>query len=134
MDLFTGFLVALFIAFLIFDAIAIYFLVWKKRQFANSIRGKVESELTRLKTLSEKEQIFEYDKLLDWILQAKKIRGKSLGERMKNYPKFRDVNAIWGAHKLRNKLAHELNASYTEREMKGAKQAFQLEINYFINH
>ena len=60
------------------------------------------------------------DKLLDHAMQGKHFRGKTMGERLKNHPTaFADINAIWRAHKLRNRIAHEQSQAY-EAECRSA--------------
>ena len=52
--------------------------------------------------------VMEADKLLDRALRELGIPGKTMGERMKRVGnRFSEVNRVWGAHKIRNQLAHE---------------------------
>lgn len=52
--------------------------------------------------------ILNADKLLDAALKARGYGGETMGERMKAAQKtFRNNNAVWAAHKLRNQIAHE---------------------------
>lgn len=54
--------------------------------------------------------IFDLDSLLDYAFKGRQYRGNTMGERLKSAKGLysRDAyNAIWEAHKLRNKLAHE---------------------------
>lgn len=64
------------------------------------------------KILDEKDysrQILELDKLLDQMLKRKGLNG-SLGEKLKNNSYlFSNLDDLWFAHKLRNKIAHELD-------------------------
>ncbi|MBE2279032.1 MAG: hypothetical protein IAE91_01455 [Ignavibacteriaceae bacterium] len=58
-----------------------------------------------------KDSLVELDKLLDFILKSKMIRGETLGERLKNAKNIfskSDYNLLWEAHKLRNQLVHEV--------------------------
>lgn len=51
--------------------------------------------------------VMDADKILDYALSRHGFQG-SLGEKIKAAAsRFSDVNGIWAAHKLRNKLAHE---------------------------
>lgn len=60
------------------------------------------------------------DKLLDKAMQDKKFKGKTMGERLKAHPTaFTDINRIWQAHKLRNRIAHE-HVQIHESECKSA--------------
>lgn len=58
--------------------------------------------------------IMEADKLLDQALIGRGVGGTTLGERLKaSGNRFSKLNAVWGAHKLRNQIAHEPNARLT---------------------
>lgn len=75
--------------------------------------------------------IMEADKLLDHALKAMAMPGKTLGDRLKfaayRYPKIRNV---WGAHRLRNSLAHEasfyLDPSMAKRAIRDLKEALRV--------
>jgi hypothetical protein len=57
---------------------------------------------------SLRDAVSEADKLLDYALKNSGVRGQTMGERLKNSDsRFSNINAIWGAHKVRNALAHE---------------------------
>jgi hypothetical protein len=61
--------------------------------------------------------ILEADKLLDYVLGKYGYTG-SLGEKLKKANRvFSDVNAVWAAHKIRNRLAHELEFHPTKRDV-----------------
>ncbi len=64
------------------------------------------------------------DKLLDTAMQSKSFSGSTMGERLKKYPNaFADINAVWRAHKLRNRIAHDHSAVY-EAECRSALRTF----------
>lgn len=78
---------------------------------------------------NQKQNILEADKLLDFVLGKYGYVG-TLGEKMQKAGKvFSNSNGIWNAHKLRNRLAHELSyePSQTEGQIALAnfKQAFK---------
>ncbi len=61
------------------------------------------------------------DKLLDKAMRDLRFKGQTMGERLKSHPKsFSNINAIWSAHKLRNRIAHESNLSVSAEEAKRA--------------
>lgn len=70
--------------------------------------------------------IFEADKLLDHALKNRGVPGQTMGDRLKNARgSFMNNNAVWEAHKLRNRLAHEqnvqLNSFSVDQALKGFK-------------
>lgn len=59
--------------------------------------------------------VIDADKLLDEALKQKRAKGKTMGERLVSVQhSLTNNDAVWYAHKLRNKIVHE--------EMKGLKQ------------
>ncbi len=74
---------------------------------------------------NQKEAILEADKLLDQMLKRKGYQG-SLGDKLKAAANnFDDLNALWSAHKVRNKLAHELDYRLKDREFQTAMSGFR---------
>ena len=75
--------------------------------------------------------IIEADKILDDILKAGGFRGENLGERLKKITKaqFPNLDEIWEAHKLRNRLVHEtdfkLNRDTAERALGVYERTFK---------
>ncbi len=70
--------------------------------------------------------VLEADKLLDQALKAAGYPGQTMGDRLKDAQRaFRDTDAVWQAHKLRNRLAHEsdvrLNAIVVSRALRQFK-------------
>lgn len=51
--------------------------------------------------------VIDGDKLVDQALKARRVRGDTMGERMKQASYMKSINGLWTAHKLRNKLVHE---------------------------
>lgn len=69
---------------------------------------KVERILSKAEQSSYQLAILEGDKLLDKALRERGINGETMGQRMKNFQsRWSNANAVWGAHKLRNQIAHE---------------------------
>ncbi|MCF7836560.1 hypothetical protein K9N08_02175 [Candidatus Gracilibacteria bacterium] len=72
-----------------------------------------------------KSDIIEADKLLDFVLEKYGYSG-SLGEKLKKAERlFTDKNGVWVAHKMRNKLAHEINYRPSEFEFRLALENFR---------
>lgn len=66
-----------------------------------------------------REAIMRADILLDKALQVYSVPGRTLGERLKasNGKLSKDIlDKAWNAHKIRNRLAHELNYQLTRQE------------------
>lgn len=73
---------------------------------------------------SPKEVLLEADKLLHFCLKkkgGKRFNRLSLGEMLKVSDKFFvDIDGVWFAHKLRNKIAHEIGFKVSSADAKKA--------------
>jgi len=91
---------------------------------------KIEQEVDPGNVPSYQLALLNADKLLDKALQARGVRGQTMGERMKSFnSQWSNANNIWSAHKIRNKLAHEsnfqVNLDTTKRALAVYKQALK---------
>lgn len=110
-------------------AIAILFLVWKmsrKRMLAGLAERKVRESWMLIERIDDPvRKILEADKVLDLALGLLGFTG-TLGEKLKNAgPRFSDINELWNAHKLRNTIAHEVQAHPSEQDVNRAMGAFR---------
>lgn len=90
---------------------------------------KLENSLSD-DTTTQHMAIINADKLLDRALKERGFKGETMGERMSAASRqFTKRDAVWGAHKLRNKVAHEndvrINLSLTRRVFASYKQALK---------
>jgi len=70
--------------------------------------------------------IVNADKLLDEALKKKHFRGKTMGERLVSAQRsISDNDAVWYAHKLRNRLVHEPNVKLRKTEAQNALAGFK---------
>lgn len=64
--------------------------------------------LERTSAAAQRLAVMEADKLLDHALKEWRLSGETMSDRMKAAGKLMgDEDAVWSAHKLRNRLAHE---------------------------
>ena len=78
-------------------------------------REKYQSDFIAIETSLEKDNRASYnmalisaDNLLDRALFETGVNGKTMGDRLKKSgEKFTELNSVWYAHKLRNRIAHE---------------------------
>jgi len=90
----------------------------------------IENSVSRDNNASWQVAIFNADKLVDQALRESRYKGETMGERMKSAQNtWRNANHIWGAHKIRNQLAHEVNTQLTYettlRSLSAFKQALK---------
>ncbi|MFA6991724.1 MAG: hypothetical protein WC269_00365 [Candidatus Gracilibacteria bacterium] len=71
-----------------------------------------------------KSAVMDADKILDYALGRRGFAG-NLGEKLKQGQYlFSNLNGVWAAHKLRNRVAHEL-VEVNENEIKFALKQFK---------
>lgn len=91
---------------------------------------QIENGLVRDDPRTYSMAVLNADKLLDKALSEMGVSGKTMGERMKKASdRFENPNAVWGAHKLRNQIAHEndfdIDYGQASRALAGFKQALK---------
>jgi hypothetical protein len=70
--------------------------------------------------------IIDADKLLDQALKKHHYKGKTMGERLVSAQRvIKDNDAVWYAHKLRNRLVHEPNVRLKKKEAQMALTGFR---------
>ena len=127
------FLVAILIAAVVG---VVYLLIMTKQGAALNVQKyqtrwlEIENSVRRDNESSWQLAIMNADKLLDQALRERHFKGQTMGERMKSAQKvWKNANHVWGAHKIRNQLAHEVNAkvSYdiTLRSLSAFKQGLK---------
>ena len=96
-------------------------------------KTKAAIKLTDLEAntkLDDKYRILELDKIMEFILQSKFNSTKSFGEILKENEKVFDPtprHQIWVAHKLRNKIVHDMN-------YEGGKNEFEIQIKKYTKN
>jgi|SRR6185437_209222 len=70
--------------------------------------------------------VIDADKLLDEALKKKGFSGKTMGERLVSAQRsLKDNDAVWYAHKLRNRLVHEPDVKLKKNEAQNALAGFK---------
>jgi hypothetical protein len=70
--------------------------------------------------------VIDADKLLDEALKKHHFKGKTMGERLVAAQRaLNDNDAVWYAHKLRNRLVHEPQVRLKKREAQAALAGFK---------
>ena len=94
--------------------------------------GWEQVEMLVLQPNSAPMAVSEGDKLLDAGLKLIGAKGESMGERLKSSEKRFTAelyHRVWEAHKLRNRLAHEVGAQAHASEAKTAVASFREALN-----
>jgi len=121
-------IIFLIILFISIDIIFIFLIFFRKKKLSKTLLKKINTHLKRISTLPLKNQILEYDKIIDLILKEKGYQG-TLGEKMKS---FKASEKLWKAHKFRNKLAHEIDFHPSKKSQQIAVEDFKKEIKNLL--
>lgn len=113
--------------FVIVDLFMLTFIVVSKsrRGFNEAEKRKYVAIWAGIRKMDNRHAVMEADKLLYELLEKRGYKG-SLGDKLKKAgPAFSNINDVWRAHKLRNRLAHELGVELREAEFAKALNDFK---------
>lgn len=117
----------LFLAFLI-----VVFVIRSrlKKRLSRSEKKYYKNKWSEIKQEKDlRHAVMSADKLLEKALKRKQFKG-TLGEMLKQSKKeYSDLNGVWFAHKIRNKLAHEIDFKLSERDGQEALSKFKKAFN-----
>ena len=97
------------------------------REYYQDRMKKIE-EMTGDSNSANLMAVMDADKLLDSALKTKGFKGNGLGDRLKGVGKrkvFHNLNGVWAAHKLRNKIAHEDDIKLSEDQTRKVLSVFK---------
>jgi hypothetical protein len=125
--------VLFFAAILIFAGLLFIVITFTKRTSRHLNVEKYRSDWIKIDQSLHKDDAASYqlsvlnaDKLLDRAMQDKGIQGETMGARMKSLQTtWSNANAVWGAHKLRNQIAHESDVAVNYETARRALAAFK---------
>lgn len=118
------------IIFICLDLLLVYYLRNKLSKISDKDKNFVRKQIQEISMQDKSTQIINYDKLLAFCLKKLGKTG-SMAEMMK-VSSFKNADEIWFAHKLRNKIAHEVDYQISSSDFRKAKQAYLREINSLI--
>lgn len=75
------------------------------------------NEICETAKIQGKHAIIEADKLLDHVLSKKGFQGTVAEKLRKAEGIFRDKESVWSAHKLRNRIAHEMDVNLHDKRV-----------------
>jgi fructose-specific phosphotransferase system component IIB len=130
-------LLVFFIGILVIGALLVVVIMLTKKGAVQLDVNKYRSKWMGIETQLDKNDlsrcsmaVLNADKLLDQAMREKGVKGQTMGERMKTLKEtWSNANAVWGAHRLRNQIAHETDHRVTyddaRRALSGFKQALK---------
>lgn len=118
----------LIIVIILFGVFVTFFAAGKRKKLPAGRVAYYQGEISKCANLSPSERIMHYDKILHHILRDYGYAGM-VGDQLKAKPAvIIDLNAVWELHKLRNRLAHEMEAQsdgLLERKSKEFERVLQ---------
>jgi hypothetical protein len=123
----------LLVSVLIVAVVAVIYLLFSSKNTPKlnkeKYQGKwlsIEHSIKRDNPSSYPMAVLNADKLVDQALRECKYKGETMGERMKSaHGQWKNPNHVWGAHKIRNQLAHEADAEISYETAIRALSAFK---------
>ena len=93
------------------------------------IKGHMDSDIPE----QWKMAIIEADALIDSILKKTGYEGDTLGEKLKNIEPsdFDNIQNVWEAHKIRNRIVHDSKYPITKEEAKGVIGKYEKALKEF---
>lgn len=116
-------------------AVVLVFVAWKLRGGGLSEAAKKKLEQSLREAVSQQDpvrRVLAVDSVLDRTLTALGFTG-SLGDKLKKAgPRIPTIQAVWEAHKLRNRFAHEHDAAPNAGEVDRAVRILEHAIRSLI--
>ena len=86
----------------------------------------IEKSVDQKSPVSYQMAVLSADKLLDQAMRDCKIPGETMGEMLKSARnRFDNIDDVWFAHKLRNRIAHDVDTSVNLLTAKKALAIFK---------
>jgi hypothetical protein len=114
----------------------VWVLWWIRRRIArlgSEFIASIKEHISmRVKKMPHSQQIIEYDKILDKILQELWYSG-SLAQKLQQYQKKNALpQAVWNAHRERNNIVHELNYRLPDDVLQRHVIALERQVNQIL--
>ncbi len=123
------------IAGVVLLAFIVAFLVFIKaggKNLSSSHRQFIEKQWTNIVEESYRNMhtaILDADKLLGHVLELRGYKG-SVGEQLKSAGSlFAAIDSVWSAHKVRNRIAHEIGVNINKKQGEGALRIYKKALN-----
>lgn len=115
------------IASVVFVVIEVRLIANSRRKRLTAFVGKQWGRVVKMISNEPKNAVIEADKLLQFALAIPHKRSKSVGDTLKQHGDqlFSDLNQVWRAHKLRNRLVHEIGFDIDEQDAREAVAIFR---------
>jgi uncharacterized membrane protein YccC len=117
------------IAGLVLGAFLAMVFVWfslRRRKLPRNVADRLAKEWQRISGIGDlHRRVIEAENLLDSALRELRYAGSFADKLRRAGPRFQHTETIWKAHKLRNRLAHEMGIHLRAAEADAALRTFR---------
>ena len=98
----------------------------RRKKLSSFDRKRVEKEWQHALSLTDpSKRLLEAEKVLDSALECMGVHGSFSDKLKASNSGFGNIQSLWDAHKLRNRIAHEPGFSITEKDAERGVHAFE---------
>ncbi len=108
--------------------VSLIFIAWKmqRRALTAHAAARLRLSLSQAEAVPDPHRrILEAEKVIDQALRLLGFPGTFAEKLQRAGPRFSDIDSLWRAHKLRNRIAHEVGMTISEADVKHAMRAFE---------
>ena len=113
-------------------AVVVFFMrrAMRGRKLSGQSARRVQQAWAHVESLQDPiRKVMEADKVLDLALGALGYTGSVADKLKKAGPRINNLQAVWDAHKLRNHLAHETQATVTPAQAEQAVRMLKVAVD-----
>ncbi|HVW66752.1 MAG TPA: hypothetical protein VHA78_03385 [Candidatus Peribacteraceae bacterium] len=118
-----------FFAALILIAALVLVVAWKvgrKRALSAAAAVRLKNEWKKVESIKDPHRrIMDAEKILDSAMKTLGYEGTFAEKLQSAGPRFSQLDLLWDAHRLRNRIAHEVGIAVSESDAKRTLQAFE---------
>jgi len=114
------------------------YVLWAVRRRKHSIPALVKARLHErwdevIELADPSRRVLEAEKVCDAVLKALEYQGTFAEKLQAAAPRLTHVEELWSAHRLRNRIAHEMNCRVSDADGRRAVQAFASIVHRFLS-
>ena len=115
-------------------ACIIYFALLNKNKINSKLRKKYKDKLKKILSQDDiRHKVIDLDSLLSKLFWTLWYNWSMWAKMKKIWNGFVNTDNIWYAHKVRNKLVHEIDFKLSEKESKNIISYYKTEFNKILN-
>lgn len=114
------------VVFILVDLFFAYIIFFRRKKISKSDIKIVKTQIAKIKKNNNPQMvIMEMDKIIDNVLGKLGFKGGLANKLRKAKDFFSDYNGIWTAHKIRNRVAHEVGFRVSRDAYKKALNQYE---------